>query len=201
MSITENPTDTVVDDLERHVKIFLSCSQFFDASRQQKSGENGKDRIPKWRTTFNYLGLLNYPDLVREHGPVWPLSELHFKGEASIQLLKKRFSLGTHGENWAYNVTNAYYKDKSYRNVLRDAKRSYLSSMDEELSSSEPATLKILQAIDHEIKEGTTKGGKTRIEDEMIRNTNSNFVRYKDIETAHRHLSTRNNLITGIVVE
>ncbi|CAJ1933171.1 unnamed protein product [Cylindrotheca closterium] len=95
MSITENPTDTVIDDLERHVKIFLSCIQFFDASRQQKSGENGKDRIPKWRTTFNYLGLLNYPDLAREHGPVRPLSELDFKGEASIQLLKKRFSSGT----------------------------------------------------------------------------------------------------------
>ncbi|CAJ1956155.1 unnamed protein product [Cylindrotheca closterium] len=181
-------------------KIFLSCIQFFDALRQQKSGENGKDRIPKWRTTFNYLGLLNYPDLVREHDPVRPLSELDFKCGALIQLLTKRFSSGTHGETLAYNVANAYYKDKSFRNVLRDAKPSFLSSMDEELFS-EPATLKILQAIDQEIKEGTTKGGETRIEDEMICNTNSNFVRYKDIETANRHLFTRNNLITGIVME
>ncbi|CAJ1931877.1 unnamed protein product [Cylindrotheca closterium] len=171
MSITENPTDTAAE-----------------IGRERK-GPNPK--------VENNLGL-NYPDLVREHGPLRPLSELDFKGEALIQLLEKKFSSGTREENWAYN---AYYKDKLYRNVLRDAKQSFLSSINEELSSSEPATLKILQAIDHKIKEGATKGGKTRIEDEMICNTNSNFVRYKDIETAHRHLSTRNNLITGIVVE
>jgi len=158
MSVTENPTEDVLAEIDRHIKLFLTSVNIFDSSRRRseqnrvnaefkaaqkrkeetqrkkrqgqppsrrkkrKTSHNPKPRVvlPVWKRKANFLGLLNYPDAMREMGPIRVLTELDLKGEAAIKHIKKHMKQGL-CKSWAYNAMLGYYKDRSFKNVLRDA--------------------------------------------------------------------------------
>jgi hypothetical protein len=58
MSITTNPCEETVQDLDRHIKVFLTNVDIFDKSRRAKA-TTWNQKLPVWRRKSNYMGLLN----------------------------------------------------------------------------------------------------------------------------------------------
>ena len=62
-------TEHHVEDVEKHIKIFLSCFEIFD--RQLR----GPGEKPTWLSSYNFICLLNLPGMLRRFGPLRNLWE------------------------------------------------------------------------------------------------------------------------------
>jgi hypothetical protein len=171
MSIATNPGEKTVEDLDRHIKIFLTCVNVFDRSRRAQATTRIQ-KLPVWRRKSNYLGLLNYPDTVKEMGPLRALSELDFKGEASIQLVKRHINHGTSGKNWSYNAALGYYKEKSFKVVINDAVLG-VKAIDE--NTLDGSTRLLMEVAEDVAGKANSKGGET-----SVANDPDHKARYKN---------------------
>jgi hypothetical protein len=196
MSITTNPREETVVDLDRHIKVFLTTVNVFDRSRRTQATTRIQ-KLPVWRRKSNYLGLLNYPDTVREMGPLRALSELDFKGEASIQLVKKHITHGTKGKNWSYNAALAYYKEKSFNLVINDAVVGVKSLDKSSLDGSTRLMIKVAEDISGK---AATKGGETLVAEVGVHKARyKNHVWYTTSNEA-KNLLNNGQVVSGIVV-
>jgi hypothetical protein len=197
MSITSNPCVDEVEDLDRHIKLFLTFVDTVDKSKRAKATRRDQ-KLPVWRRKCNYLGLLNYPDTVKEIGPLRTLSELDFKGEASIQLLKKHIHHGTNLKNWAYNTALAYYREKSFKNVLKDSVAS-LKSVPGNRDASTELMLAVAEAAAGNAK---SKGGETAVDNgESTAEGYKNYIVYHDSELVNLLLNDdEGSVVSGIIV-
>lgn len=118
MFLSQAPTSENIENIDRHIKIFLSSVHDFDRTRWEQETGGGRN-VPKWRMRPNYLGLLNIPSAIQEMGPIRMLSELDLKGEAHIKWIKNKINSG-HVKDWAYNAMARYYCERSFRYTLKD---------------------------------------------------------------------------------
>jgi hypothetical protein len=131
-------------------------------------------------------------------GPLRPLSELDFKGEASIQLVKKHINHGTSaGKSWAYNAAVAYYKEKSFKFVLNDAVVGVKSNADS--STSDKSTCLMIEIAEEVSGKAAAKGGETSFKDEgVVRAQYKNHVWYTTSDEVEALLKT-GSAVSGIV--
>ncbi len=102
-------TPSVITRTTHYIKRFLSA--YHDVDRALIK-ENEK---PGWLTSYNFLCLLNIPDLMRQYGPIPNLWEGGYDGERYSQELKHRLK-GRLKENWHKNLlTNVLTSDTMNR--------------------------------------------------------------------------------------
>jgi hypothetical protein len=196
MSVKTNPCEMTVQDLDRHIKVFLTNVDIFDKTRRAKATTRIQ-KLPVWRRKSNYMGLLNYPATMKEMGPLRPLSELDFKGEASIQLVKKHINHGTNSKNWSYNAALAYYNEKSYKFVLNDAVLGVRSNTDG--STLDESTSLMMEVAEEMSGKAVAKGGETSFKDEgVLRARYKNHLWYTTIDIVARLLK-KGSVVSGIV--
>jgi hypothetical protein len=75
-----------IDDIECHIKLFLSSFESFDIAMRNT------DTKPTWLTSYNFMCLINVPKMIQEFGPVRNLWEGGGQGEKIIGLLKPLWS-------------------------------------------------------------------------------------------------------------
>ena len=98
-----------VDDVERHIKIFLSSFETFDA------GMRAETEKPTWISSYNFVCLLNLPDVMREFGPLRNLWEGGGQGEKFLRLVKPQW----HGyrKNWQVNMMDNLLRQIAMRRI------------------------------------------------------------------------------------
>jgi len=89
-------TETHVQDVERHIKIFLNSFDAFD--RAMRQGEE----TPTWISSYNFICLTNLPSVLREFGPLRNLWEGGGQGEKILRLVKPTW-IGFR-KNWQENM-------------------------------------------------------------------------------------------------
>jgi len=202
MSIKENPgsNSTVIPDVDRHIKMFLSSVESYDVSRRDakmrkvanerrlsgKAACTSDHKIPIWKQKHNYLGLLNYPRTIERFGPIRELTELDAKGEAFIKHLKQRIPHGTNGR-WAYHAMVRYYKDLSYQHVMKDCLADVYKNLGDVDNALVQAARKKLGNMTEESEEFGATSDKTvrkhqskkvwKVFDTMVSATHSMFQR------------------------
>jgi hypothetical protein len=109
--------DDHIDETERHIKIFLSM---FD--RWEKCLFPNQKK-PGWLTSPNFICLLNFPDIMREFGPLLNVWEGGPMGEAFLRLVKPEMDTGFR-KNWAFNLLRKVMRKKTMmmllENILRE---------------------------------------------------------------------------------
>lgn len=88
-------TEVYLNDLERHIKIFLNAYELFDLANRTSNS------IPSWVSSYNFCCLLNYPQVIKEFGPLRNLWEGGGMGEKVLRLVKPNW----YGfkKNWQIN--------------------------------------------------------------------------------------------------
>jgi hypothetical protein len=118
-------TEDEAAEIDRHVKIFLTTVDRYDASKRRK-GVKPKEKEAIWKRKYNYISLLNLAEDIRRYGGLRQLWEGSFMGEGSLQLLKRHINQGLKG-NWAFNTAQKYWEDKAFREVVKDCAANLLS--------------------------------------------------------------------------
>jgi hypothetical protein len=106
-------TDEVVLDLDRHIKIFLSCVDRFDEGMRASSLTRKK---PLWIQSSNFIALLNLPKAMQRFGPPRELWEGGPRGEGILRELKPLIR-GLRG-NWAKNALTRFYQNRAFDDIL-----------------------------------------------------------------------------------
>ena len=91
-----------IDDIECHIKLFLSSFESFDIAMRNT------DTKPTWLTSYNFMCLINVPKMIQEFGPVRNLWEGGGQGEKIIGLLKPLW-FGFR-KNWHVNLLSNLLK-------------------------------------------------------------------------------------------
>lgn len=63
--MTRVVTDTCINDINRHIKLFLSFYKQYD-----KDNRTSATDVPSWITSYNFVCLLNFPSVMQEFGPL-----------------------------------------------------------------------------------------------------------------------------------
>ena len=107
--MTPSVTTEHIVDIERHIKIFLSSFETFDANMRAD-----KDK-PTWISSYNFICLLNLPDVIREFGPLRNLWEGGGQGEKFLRLVKPKW----HGyrKNWQLNMMDSLLQQIAMRRI------------------------------------------------------------------------------------
>lgn len=106
-------TEEVVVDLDRHIKIFLSCVDMFDAGiRASPSVSREK---PLWIQSSNFISLLNLTNAMKRFGPPRELWEGGPRGEGILRELKPLIR-GLRG-NWARNALTRFYQNRAFEDL------------------------------------------------------------------------------------
>ncbi|CAJ1946575.1 unnamed protein product [Cylindrotheca closterium] len=206
MSLDQNPTEGQVMDIDRHIKLFLSAVDEFDSTRRQQATTKDK-KVPVWRRKPNYIGLLNYQDTIRQMGPLSQLSELDYKGEASIKDIKRQIKNGLSG-NWSYNAMRGYYCDKSYQYVMKDSAIDVAAQLQAtKPGETKPAVLDSASAmldVATHIAGKSLGGGTNNTETKTtFVPRQKNYTRFKDEFTALERLNGIGDtiLVSGLVLD
>ena len=80
--MSSSVTQLHIKDIERHIHIFLNCFEVFD--KELKATEER----PTWITSYNFLCLLNLPDMLRKFGPLQNVWEGGGQGEKVLNIAK-----------------------------------------------------------------------------------------------------------------
>jgi hypothetical protein len=107
--------DKRVDDIDRHVKPFLTILCRLQIASNSKSGESTKLKI---KTTSNLSGLLNITTYMRDYGPLRNYWEGGYKGEGLLRYIKPLANQGTHKPYYAKQLIHKYYKDRFLQYIL-----------------------------------------------------------------------------------
>lgn len=106
----------LVEDTERHIKLFLSIFTRLDDINLDAA--KNKKRKRKINTTSNLTSLLNIPDFMREYGPCRLYWEGGYKGEGILRRVKPVVTQGTHMAWFATAALQRIYTDKSMELLL-----------------------------------------------------------------------------------
>lgn len=81
--MSKSVTEQLAMDCERHIFIFLSYFDEFD-----KRVRDHTKQAPTWISSYNFLSLLNLPDVMRMYGPLRNLWEGGGQGEKVLTIVK-----------------------------------------------------------------------------------------------------------------
>jgi len=102
-------TEAHIADTERHIRIFLSCMEKFDEGMRASTDK------PTWVTSYNFVCLLNLPDVMREFGPLRNLWEGGGQGEKVLSMVKPHWH--GYGKNWQQNMMEKLLKHMAMNRV------------------------------------------------------------------------------------
>jgi len=119
-------TEASLNDLERHIKIFLNAYEVFDR------GIRKKDVIPTWVSSYNFCCLLNYPNVIREFGPIRNLWEGGGMGEKVLRLVKPNW----YGfrKNWQVNKLDQVLRKMSMIKMSGKTKTTAIDNFEDKLT-------------------------------------------------------------------
>lgn len=118
--MTLTVTEQVIVDVDRHIRLFL------DSYEKMDKDIRGGDDTPSWISHYNFLSLLNIPDLMKEYGPLRNLWEGGTAGEAIIGYIKPEITMG-YRLNWAFNLLLKVLRNRAFQNIA-----AYMSESDGE---------------------------------------------------------------------
>ena len=99
-----------IDEVERHVKIFLSMTDKLDNELQQEGKK--KKSNPVWVRKSNFICLLNLSTVMREFGSLRALWEGGSIGEAYLRVVKPEIQ-NAFSKNWHVNVLKKVLKRRA----------------------------------------------------------------------------------------
>ena len=77
---------STVEDMENHIKLFLS--HFHVMTLELHKGDSNRNNPPVWVSSFNFLSLLNIPEISKKFGPIRNLWEGNTFGEGILRSIK-----------------------------------------------------------------------------------------------------------------
>jgi hypothetical protein len=120
-------TDFLIQDTDRHIKLFLSVLTELDdvnhsnVVAKQKKGKKEKRTVKRKRkinSTSNLTSLLNLPQFMKEFGSPRLYWEGGYKGEGILRAVKPVVTQGTHMTYFATAALHKYYSEKSMDMLL-----------------------------------------------------------------------------------
>jgi len=163
-----------VQDVERHVKIFLNAFDVFDSAMRDG------DVTPTWISSYNFICLTNLPSVLREFGPLRNMWEGAGQGEKILRLVKPTWT-GLR-KNWQVNMLDAMLRQTAMGRLQAKA------GMTEEDSDTKWMTEDITDDFDGE-DENTGNSSST----DIFRG-NKLLRRYKSAEDVRRQFELRHPL-------
>ena len=100
---------------EHHIKLFLSAFDRFDGKIRKS-----KDK-PMWLSSYNYVCLLNIPEVMNEFGPLSNLWEGGGQGEKILRNVKPIMN-GYH-KNWQRNALNKLLDNMALNRLIEDSRK------------------------------------------------------------------------------
>lgn len=100
--------------LERHIKIFLTIFARVDASMNTAKFDGSE---PQWVSSYNFLSLLNLPNMIEKLGPLRNIWEGGFQGEGYIQQVKPLINMGLR-KKWATSTMKRLLKNGSLEYII-----------------------------------------------------------------------------------
>jgi hypothetical protein len=107
-------------ELERKIRIFLTVYAEMDDKLTRKNA------LPTWLTAYNFLSLLNLPDIVRLYGPIRNIWEGSWVGEGFLRFIKPAMIHGLR-KNWEKSTMTSLMRMKGMQ-VLTKGLRERTSS-------------------------------------------------------------------------
>ena len=104
------PDKEYYSTLERKIRIFLT--HFADMEDKLPL----KKRLPTWLSCYNFLSLLNVPDVIREYGPIRNIWEGAAQGEGILRFVKPNVSNGMR-RAWEHATMKTLMRKKSMKEV------------------------------------------------------------------------------------
>jgi hypothetical protein len=108
--VQEIPEEEYFSTLERKIRIFLT--HFADMEEKLPS----KKQLPCWLSCYNFLSLLNLPDVIRDYGPIRNIWEGAAQGEGILRFVKPNVSNGMR-RAWENATMKALMRKKSMGEV------------------------------------------------------------------------------------
>ena len=115
-------SDQYLKKLEWSIRVFLTRFDMVDSGVRINSKEK-----PTWITSYNFLSLLNLPNMARQFGPLRNLWEGGYLGEGYLRMMKPLFrNTGAKGfrANWETNLHQSALRDKVLDNRPNNTERS-----------------------------------------------------------------------------
>jgi hypothetical protein len=109
--IDEIPDESCYSDLERKIRIFLT--HFAD----MKDNLPSKKELPQWLSSYNFVSLLNLPDVIRRCGPIRNIWEGGPQGEGVLRFVKPDMLNGMR-RNWELSTVKTLMWKKTMQCVL-----------------------------------------------------------------------------------
>jgi hypothetical protein len=105
--------------LERMIRVFLTHFADMDAKLQRPVSKKTKKRslVPSWVSSYNFLSLLNLPDIVREYGPIRLIWEGGTPGEGFLRTAKPCIPFGLR-KGWEMSTMTKLLKGKALETIL-----------------------------------------------------------------------------------
>ena len=108
--VQEIPGEEYYSVLERKIRMFLT--HFADMEENLPS----KKKLPSWLSCYNFLSLLNLPDVIRNYGPLRNIWEGAAQGEGVLRFVKPNVSNGMR-RAWEKATMRALMRKKSMLEV------------------------------------------------------------------------------------
>ena len=115
-------SDPYLKKLEWSIRVFLTRFDMIDSQVRNDPKEK-----PTWITSYNFLSLLNLPNMARQFGPLRNLWEGGYLGEGYLRKMKPLFrNTGAKGfrANWETNLLQSALRDKVLDNRPNDIETS-----------------------------------------------------------------------------
>ena len=116
-----NSDEGTIHDVKRSIKIFLSRFHEYDSGLSKRSSEEEVvTEDPTWISSYNFLCLLNLPEIIEKYGPLRNLWEGGYQGEGYLRVMKPNLMNGLR-KNWQGNILKKMLCQKSLEMVLETA--------------------------------------------------------------------------------
>jgi len=109
--IEEIPNGQYYAVLERKIRIFLT--HFADMEDKLPS----KKKLPQWLSAYNFMSLLNLPDVIRQYGPIRNIWEGGAQGEGVLRFVKPNMLNGMR-RAWELSSMKNLMRKKSMQFVV-----------------------------------------------------------------------------------
>ena len=110
---------------EHHIKLFLSAFDRFDGKIRKS-----KDK-PMWLSSYNYVCLLNIPEVMNEFGPLSNLWEGGGQGEKILRNVKP--IMNGYRKNWQRNALNKLLDNMALNRLIEDSRKDDVTKADDQL--------------------------------------------------------------------
>ena len=101
-----------IDEIDRHIKLFLSYYDIFWLSIKHKESSKGRKNQPRWMLSTKQASLLLLPETMRRYGPLRGLWEGGPRGEGGLRPVKSELTR-FHGQ-WQLNSHNRIMQKKAF---------------------------------------------------------------------------------------